>query len=68
MLRVHKLYDFPFTLDGTSKQQVPAVRSSFSSYPATLFSLDDFYVLSSGLVVQETTIGLLKSLFYAYER
>ena len=57
MLRVFKLYDLPYTLDGTSKQQVPAVRSSFSSYPGSLFSGDDFYVLSSGLVVQETTIG-----------
>ena len=57
MLRAYKLYDFPFTLDGTSSQQVPAVRSSFSSYPGSIFSGDDFYVLSSGMVVQETTIG-----------
>ena len=57
MLRIFKLYDFPYTLDGTSRQQVPAVRSSFSSYPGSLFSGDDFYVLSSGMVVQETTIG-----------
>ena len=57
MVRVHKLYDFPYTLDGSSNKRVPAARSSFSSYPATMFSLDDFYVLSSGLVVQETTIG-----------
>ena len=59
MLRVYKLYDFPFSLDGTSNQTVPAVRSSFSSYPASIFSGDDFYVLSTGLVVEETTIGLL---------
>ena len=57
MLRAYKLYDFPFTLDGTSQDRVPAVRSSFSSYPGSIFSGDDFYVLSSGLVVQETTIG-----------
>jgi hypothetical protein len=58
MLRVYKLYDFPFTLDGTSpSERVPAVRTSFSSYPGSIFSGDDFYVLSSGLVVQETTIG-----------
>jgi len=57
MLRVYKMYDFPYTLDGTSNERVPAQRSSFSSYPGSLFSGDDFYVLSSGLVVQETTIG-----------
>jgi hypothetical protein len=58
MLRVYKLYDLPYTLDGTSSERVPAIRTSFSSYPGSLFSGDDFYVLSSGMVVQETTIGM----------
>jgi hypothetical protein len=58
MLRVWKLYDFPFLVDGgNSTLRVPGQRVSFASYPATLASLDDFYVLSSGLVQQETTIG-----------
>ncbi len=57
MLRTFKLYDFPFRLNGISDERVPAIRSSFSSYPGSIFSGDDFYVLSSGLVVQETTIG-----------
>ena len=30
---------------------------AFSSYPGTIFSIDDFYVLSSGLVVTETSIA-----------
>lgn len=58
MLRIFKLYDLPYSSNGTLHNAVvPATRSSFSSYPGTLFSGDDFYVLSSGLVVQETTIG-----------
>ena len=57
MLRTFKLYDFPFRLTGFSEERVPAIRSSFSSYPGSIFSGDDFYVLSSGMAVQETTIG-----------
>ena len=41
--------------DATS--QVAATRVSFSSYPGVLNSGDDFYVISSGLVQWETTIG-----------
>jgi hypothetical protein len=60
MLRIYKLYDFDLSIDGTNlSKRVPAARSSFSSYPGSIFSGDDFYVLSSGLVVQETTIGYL---------
>eukprot|EP00050_Salpingoeca_kvevrii_P007624 m.297426 g.297426 ORF g.297426 m.297426 type:complete len:604 (+) comp13608_c0_seq1:73-1884(+) len=57
MTRIYKLYDFPFTMSGQSGSIVPGRKSSFSSYPGTLFSGDDFYLLSSGLVVMETTIG-----------
>jgi len=59
LLRIYKLYDFPLSLTGnkTRVQKVPATRSAFSSFPGQLFSGDDFYLLSSGLQVQETTIG-----------
>ena len=58
MLRIWKMYDFPFLVDdGNSTVRVPGRRVAFSSYPGVVASLDDFYVLSSGLVVQETTIG-----------
>lgn len=35
---------------------VPGRVMTFSSYPAMMFSMDDFYQISSGLVVTETTI------------
>lgn len=58
MLRIWKMYDFPFLVDdGNSTVRVPGQRVAFSSYPGVLASLDDFYVVSSGLIVQETTIG-----------
>jgi len=53
MLRAVKTYDLPFM---TSKTElVPAPRVIFSGFFGTLASTDDFFVLSSGLVVQETT-------------
>jgi hypothetical protein len=59
MLRVWKLYDFPFrTLPGGVGIVVPGRVATFSSYPADLFSSDDFYGLyPSRLAVLETTIG-----------
>eukprot|EP00930_Biecheleria_cincta_P101505 TRINITY_DN93154_c0_g1_i1.p1 TRINITY_DN93154_c0_g1~~TRINITY_DN93154_c0_g1_i1.p1 ORF type:complete len:573 (+),score=69.68 TRINITY_DN93154_c0_g1_i1:82-1800(+) len=47
MLRVAKLYDLP--LPGSAR------RAAFPGYFGTLSSSDDLFVLSSGLVVQETT-------------
>jgi hypothetical protein len=58
MLRMYKLYHFPCTLDGSSGDRVPAVRTSLSSSLCVMCSGDDFYVLSSGMVVQEITIGM----------
>ena len=60
MLRMYKLYDLPFKMSDRENDpalRVPATRVSFSSYPGCLNSGDDFYVLSSGLIQQETTIG-----------
>jgi len=52
MLRVFKKYELRF------RQNIPVASTSlFSSYPACISSIDDFYQLSSGLVVIETTNG-----------
>eukprot|EP00850_Spirogloea_muscicola_P019183 SM000185S04042 [mRNA] locus=s185:103634:107281:+ [translate_table: standard] len=56
MLRMYKMYDFAFTMYSGSDDSLPGKRMAFSSYPAHLFSGDDFYVISSGLQVQETTV------------
>lgn len=50
MLRIYKHWDFNIMDNETS-----SLRVSFSSYPGFLESLDDFYILSSGLVLLQTT-------------
>uniref|UniRef100_A0A8C6RSF5 Phospholipase B-like n=2 Tax=Nannospalax galili TaxID=1026970 RepID=A0A8C6RSF5_NANGA len=58
MLRVIKKYQLQF-LEGP-KEEYPLVAGNnvvFSSYPGAIFSGDDFYILGSGLVTLETTIG-----------
>ncbi|XP_007942662.2 phospholipase B-like 1 [Orycteropus afer afer] len=50
MLRIYKHWDFNIK-DKDSKSN----RLSFSSYPGFLESLDDFYILSSGLILLQTT-------------
>ncbi|NXX76591.1 PLBLB protein, partial [Urocolius indicus] len=59
MLRVLKKYTLPFrtSAGGAWAAQIPGSIQVFSSYPGTIFSGDDFYILSSGLVTLETTIG-----------
>lgn len=59
MLRVQKKYILPFRRTGSSKPKDvnPGHTVTFSSYPGMIFSGDDYYILSSGLVTLETTIG-----------
>jgi len=52
MLRSYKVYEMLFSKSFSSK-------ISFSSYPATLSSIDDFYVTEKGLSVIETTNSVL---------
>ncbi|KAJ6656361.1 hypothetical protein lerEdw1_003864 [Lerista edwardsae] len=49
-LRIYKHWDFKI-----DDPQTVSGRASFSSYPGFLMSLDDFYLLGSGLVMLQTT-------------
>jgi hypothetical protein len=59
--RIFKYVDLPF-------QSVPvkATKSLFSSYPGQIVSADDFYVLSSGLAVLETSNAIFNMSLYSY--
>ncbi|XP_030074695.1 putative phospholipase B-like 2 [Microcaecilia unicolor] len=57
MLRVIKKYNLPFLSKAEGGSPIPGSVQAFSSYPGTIFSGDDFYILSSGLVTLETTNG-----------
>jgi len=62
MTRVLKLYKF-----GYDKSKVPGHTSTFSGYPASLASMDDFVLLSSGLGSIETTISIYNKSLYSPE-
>ena len=59
MLRVLKKYTFAYHWDDTKRSEhlIPGQTMSFSSYPGLIYSGDDFYLISTGLAVMETTIG-----------
>ncbi|KAG7263408.1 hypothetical protein CRUP_007414, partial [Coryphaenoides rupestris] len=57
MLRIMKKYNFAYSVSTQDSGQLPGATQAFSSYPGSIFSGDDFYILSSGLVTLETTIG-----------
>uniref|UniRef100_A0A8C7PH00 Phospholipase B-like n=1 Tax=Oncorhynchus mykiss TaxID=8022 RepID=A0A8C7PH00_ONCMY len=57
MLRILKKYQFAYRVSPTDNDMIPGGTQAFSSYPGSIFSGDDFYILSTGLVTLETTIG-----------
>jgi len=54
MTRIFKYYNFPF--DGAATM---ASKIAFSGYPGVISSTDDFYVMSSGMTVMDTSIEIL---------
>ena len=60
MHRVFKIYDFKFNLFNKFKHSL----IMFSSYPGTLTSTDDFYMLNSKIAVVETTLEILDRELY----
>jgi hypothetical protein len=57
--RIFKHYNFAL-----SSQQIAAHKMSFSSYPGFLESLDDFYLLDSGLAMVQTTNSIFNYTLY----
>ncbi|KAM4708771.1 putative phospholipase B-like 2 [Discoglossus pictus] len=57
MLRIIKKYKLPYRTSNNGGHLIPGWVQTFSSYPGTIFSGDDFYLITSGLVALETTIG-----------
>ncbi|XP_013790770.1 putative phospholipase B-like 2 [Limulus polyphemus] len=67
MLRVLKKYNLQIHVSPQKGSPlVPGHTVSFSSSPGMIFSGDDFYVISSGLVTIETTIGNDNSTLWKY--
>jgi hypothetical protein len=59
MLRTYKTYNFSFSNPSTKSKVV-----SFSSYPAVLSSVDDYYITDQKLMVTETTNGFYNNSLY----
>ncbi|KAK6100526.1 Phospholipase B family protein [Brugia pahangi] len=59
MNRILKFYKFAF-----EKEKIPGYATSFSSYPGSLTSLDDFILATSGLAIIETTINIFNRSLY----
>uniref|UniRef100_A0A671R185 Phospholipase B-like n=1 Tax=Sinocyclocheilus anshuiensis TaxID=1608454 RepID=A0A671R185_9TELE len=60
-MRIYKHWDFRLNEPHTATGKL-----SFSSYPGFLVSLDDFYLLGSGLMMTQTTNNVFNTSLYSY--
>ncbi|XP_028990893.1 phospholipase B-like 1 [Betta splendens] len=59
-MRIYKHWDFR-----VSESHTATGKMSFSSYPGFLMSLDDFYLLGSGLLMTQTSIGVFNTSLFS---
>ena len=59
-----KKYNLPFRRLAGNEERVAAETATMSSYVGTIFSLDDFMTLSSGLVTTETSLFIYDSTLF----
>ncbi|XP_063387718.1 putative phospholipase B-like 2 [Cydia fagiglandana] len=64
MLRIQKMYELNYRESTCSPERIPGYKMSFSSYPGLATSLDDIYIISSGLVPAETTMSNSRRALY----
>ena len=65
MHRIYKIYDIK--LKEENGELIPGHLQTFSSYPATINSSDDYYTMDNHLVVIETTIENYNPDLYKYQ-
>ncbi|KAL3310800.1 putative phospholipase B-like 2, partial [Cichlidogyrus casuarinus] len=54
-LRMTPVYNFPWQVSSRDRSSIAGAVMSLSSYPSTWTSIDDYYLVDSGLTVIETT-------------